>query len=159
MGPATRSWRIEAEPFDSPDGQRLRAAQRAELDARYGSDDHEPGKPPTADTVPIFLIARDETGAGVACGGLRPLPDGGVELKRMYVDPAFRGSGVATHLLRRLEAEALALGIPTMLLETGVGQPDAMRFYEREGYTRIPNFGPYAGEAISVCYRRDLPQP
>jgi putative acetyltransferase len=31
-----------------------------------------------------------------------------------------------------------------------------MRFYEREGYRRIDNFGHYAGEAHSVCYARTL---
>ena len=35
-------------------------------------------------------------------------------------------------------------------------QPDAIRFYEREGYTRIDNFGPYGGEPLSVCYARSL---
>jgi hypothetical protein len=31
-----------------------------------------------------------------------------------------------------------------------------MRFYEREGYSRIPLFGPYVGSDLSVCYARDL---
>jgi GNAT superfamily N-acetyltransferase len=74
----------------------------------------------------------------------------------MYVVPASRGSGVATGVLRALEAAALYRGWPTLRLETGPAQPDAIRFYEREGYERIPLFGPYAGSDRSVCYQRTL---
>ena len=31
-----------------------------------------------------------------------------------------------------------------------------MRFYEREGYTLIPNFGYYADSALSICYEKKL---
>jgi hypothetical protein len=41
-------------------------------------------------------------------------------------------------------------------LETGTEQPDAMAFYERHGYRRIPNFGHYADSELSVCYERAL---
>ncbi|WP_432486891.1 GNAT family N-acetyltransferase [Kineococcus sp. SYSU DK018] len=150
-------WRIAAEDWDAPDGAALRAAQRAELDARYGSDDHEPGAAPTAADVAVFLVARDEEhGLAVACGGLRPLAPGTAELKRMYVRPALRGSGVATAVLRELERAAGRLGVTRLVLETGTAQPEAVRFYEREGYVRIENYGPYAGEPLSVCYARDL---
>lgn len=45
--------------WDDPDGAALRARQCAELDARYGCDDHEPGMPPSAADVDVFLVARD----------------------------------------------------------------------------------------------------
>nr|WP_240956378.1 GNAT family N-acetyltransferase [Micromonospora sp. HNM0581] len=135
----------------------MRAAQRAELDARYGCDDHEPGEAPTAATVSIFLVAREPDGTAVGCGGLRFLAAGSAEIKRMYVSPPARGTGVATAILHALEQAARDNGVRTLLLETGTAQPDAMRFYEREGYQRIDNFGPYRGEPLSVCYARHLP--
>jgi GNAT superfamily N-acetyltransferase len=147
---------IAREPFDGADSAALRQAQRDELDTRYGRDDHEPGEPPTADSVPVFLVARSPEGVPIGCGGLRPLTAGGAEIKRMYVAPSARGTGVSTAILRALEEEARALGHVQLLLETGDGQPDAIRFYEREGYLRVPNFGVYAGSAISLCYARDL---
>jgi GNAT superfamily N-acetyltransferase len=155
-------WTVDEVPWSHPDAVRLRKAQRVELDLRYGSDDHEPGVLPSAEDVPVFLVARDESGAAVACGGLRPLDDdvlgpGAVEVKRMFADPAARGSGAATAVLRALEERAAARGARRLVLETGTLQPDAMRFYEREGYTRIPLFGAYAGSAHSVCFARDLP--
>lgn len=155
-------WTITRTPFDHPDADRLRAAQRRELDARYGSDDHEPGTPPSAGDVPVFLVARDAEGTAVACGGLRPLPDAVlgadvVEIKRMYADPAVRGTGVATAVLRALEQAASDLGARRLVLETGVRQPDAMRFYEREGYAPVPRYGPYVGSDESVCFATELP--
>ncbi len=147
---------IEPVTWDDPDAVRLRAAQRTEVDARYGTDDHEPGAAPTADTVAVFLVARDAGGTAVACGGLRLLGPGSGEVKRMYVEPAARGTGVATAVLRALEDHARALGIGRLLLETGTGQPDAIRFYRREGYEPIDAYGPYVGEALSRCFARDL---
>lgn len=155
------SWTITRTPFDHPDADGLRRAQRVELDARYGSDDHEPGTPPSAADVPVFLVARADDGRPVACGGLRPVDDavagpGTVEVKRMYVVPEARGSGVATGLLRALEDAARERGMRQVVLETGVLQPDAIRFYEREGYSSIPLFGPYVGSAESRCFARGL---
>ncbi|MCS5716810.1 GNAT family N-acetyltransferase [Herbiconiux sp. CPCC 205763] len=152
----TRAFSISREPFDGPDSVALRQEQRDELDARYGRDDHEPGDPPTADSVPVFLVARNEAGVAIGCGGLRPLAGGGAEIKRMYVVPSARGTGVSTAILRAIEDEARALGVERLLLETGTAQPDAIRFYEREGYVRVPNFGVYEGSEISVCYARTL---
>lgn len=155
------SWTISATPFDHPDAARLRRAQRVELDARYGSDDHEPGTPPSAADVPVFLVARADDGRPIACGGLRPLADTVVgpataEVKRMYVSPDARGSGVAAAVLHALEDAARDLGTRRIVLETGILQPDAIRFYEREGYESIPLFGPYVGSAESVCFGRDV---
>lgn len=169
-------WTIDLVPFDDEDAAALRAAQRVELDARYGSDDHEPGTVPSAVDVPVFLVARSAdtptdtptgrttgtaTGTPIACGGLRPLGPGlfdgtAVEVKRMYVAPAARGSGVAAAVLRELERQAAGLGAERVVLETGTMQPDAMRFYEREGYTPIPRYGHYADSELSVCYERVL---
>ncbi|MEV6690314.1 GNAT family N-acetyltransferase [Micromonospora sp. NPDC051196] len=148
---------IDHEPWGSTDATRLRDAQRAELDARYGNDNHEPGEPPSAESVTVFLVARDADGTAVGCGGLRLLAPGTAEIKRMYVTPSARGTGVAVAILRALEQQAHDAGVRTLLLETGTAQPDAMRFYEREGYHRIDNFGPYRGAPLSICYARDLP--
>ncbi|GGN16963.1 GNAT superfamily N-acetyltransferase [Actinoplanes campanulatus] len=151
------TWIIEARPWDDADGTALRAAQRAELDARYGTGDHEPGTPPSAADIDLFLVAADPaTGHPVGCGALRRLTTGTAEVKRMYVAPGSRGSGVSTAILRALEQAAVDRGWTTIRLETGPAQPDAMRFYEREGYHEIPLFGAYIDSDLSVCYERSL---
>jgi putative acetyltransferase len=146
---------VDTENWDAPEGARLRAAQRDELDARYGCTDHEPGRTPSGEDIAVFVVARED-GRAVGCGALRLLEDGAAEIKRMYVVPGARGTGVAVAVLRALETHAQRLGVGTLKLETGAAQPDAIRFYEREGYRRIENFGPYQGEPLSQCYAREL---
>ncbi|TCK63543.1 GNAT family N-acetyltransferase [Curtobacterium sp. PhB136] len=146
---------IDVEHFDSPDAMRLRAAQRIEIDSTYGGDT-EPGAKPTAESIAVFFVARDADGTPLGCGGLRVVEDGVTEIKRMYVRRESRGAGVATGILRRLEEAALDLGSPALVLETGTEQKRAIRFYEREGFTRIANFGPYVGAPLSACYSKVL---
>ncbi|HET6505042.1 MAG TPA: GNAT family N-acetyltransferase [Amycolatopsis sp.] len=147
---------VAVEDWAEPEGAKLREDQRAELDARYGCDDHEPGVKPTAEDVAVFVVARDRRGRAVGCGALRLLDAAAAEIKRMYVVPEARGGGVATAVLRELETHARRRGLTTLKLETGPAQPDAIRFYEREGYRPIENFGPYRGQPLSRCYAREL---
>lgn len=146
---------VRAVPWDDPAGAELRLAQQAEISARYGVPDSEPGPKPTADDITVFLVASDD-GIAVGCGGLRRIDDSHGEIKRMYVVPERRGTGISTTLLSALEDEARSRGWTRLVLETGDRQPDAMRLYEREGYTRIPNFGYYADSTLSVCYEKAL---
>jgi putative acetyltransferase len=140
-------------PWDHADGERLRSEQQAEVSARYGRPDSEPGPKPTAADMSIFFVAYDGVDA-IGCGGLRTLDEHHGEIKRFYVVPERRGTGVARAILRHLEVEARSRGWERLVLETGDRQPDAMRFYEREGYSRIPNFGYYADSDVSRCYEK-----
>lgn len=149
-------WTVEARPWADPAGAELRARQRAELDARYGSTDHEPGAAPSAADIDLFLVAHGADGRAVACGALRRLDAHSAEIKRMYVVPELRGSGVATAVLDGLETAARDRGWTTLRLETGTLQPDAQRFYRRAGYHEIPLFGDYVGSTLSLCFERSL---
>ena len=142
-------------PFDHADSFLLRSAQQAEISSRYGVDDSEPGTKPSASDVAAFFVAYVD-GMPAGCGGLRPLSNEEHEIKRMYVTPAHRGTGISTAVLATLESTARERGVTRLVLETGTLQPDAIRFYEREGYTLIPNFGAYVDSPISVCYAKPL---
>ncbi|MEV5553974.1 GNAT family N-acetyltransferase [Nonomuraea wenchangensis] len=128
---------------------------QAELAARYDMPDQET-EPPTADTISVFLIARDSGGGATGCGALRLLGEGRAEIKRMYVIPEARGTGVATRILRVLEDHARGRGTASVVLSAGVKQPDAIRFYEREGYQPIDGYGPYADEPLARCFTLEL---
>jgi GNAT superfamily N-acetyltransferase len=141
--------------WDHPDAVALRAAQRDEIEERYGTPDSEPGIAPTASDITAFFVAYvDEVPVG--CGGVRELTDSEAEIKRMFVASSSRGSGVSTAIIRELERFGRERGWSRLVLETGDRQPDAVRFYEREGYSRIENFGHYEGHAASLCYARDI---
>lgn len=89
-----------------------------------------------------FFIAR-RAGSAVGCGGVALFADF-AELKRMFVRAGSRGQGVADAILARLTQEASDAGLALLRLETGIHQPAALRFYERNGFRRCGTFGQYA---------------
>ena len=101
-----------------------------------------------------FIVARLE-GRPVGCAAVLAASGHG-EIKRMFVDPQRRGNGVAPALLRRLEAEATALGLPCLRLETGIEQPAAIRFYARSGFRTRPTFGSYTPDPLSLFFEKSL---
>lgn len=103
----------------------------------------------------VFLVARDAGGKALGCGGILLTP-AYAELKRMYVDPAARGLGVAQQILARLEAAAAEAGIARVCLETGVRQDDALRFYRRSGYVDCAPFGDYLPDPHSAFMQKLL---
>lgn len=103
-----------------------------------------------AQNVAFFVLRSD--GAPAACGGILLMGAEYGEIKRMYVRPLFRGMGFAKLMLNHLADHAHANGISLLRLETGVHQKEAIALYERMGFRRIPPFGPYFVDPLSVCY-------
>jgi putative acetyltransferase len=102
--------------------------------------------------VTFFVLRADGVPAG--CGGVQLSGTEYAELKRMYVRPEHRGQGLGRMLLGHLEAYARECGVGLLRLETGIHQTDAIRMYEGMGYQRIPPFGGYIEDPISLCYER-----
>jgi putative acetyltransferase len=103
----------------------------------------------------VFAVARSEAGEAVGCGAV-VIESGYGELKRMFVAPAHRGAGVAQRILGFLESQAAQRGLALMRLETGVSQPEALRFYEHAGYLRRGPFGGYGPDPLSVFMEKPL---
>ncbi|HEX6509977.1 MAG TPA: GNAT family N-acetyltransferase [Chloroflexota bacterium] len=108
-----------------------------------------------AEDVPFFVLRFEGTPAG--CIGLKLLATDYGEVKRMYVRSAFRGRGFGLLLLNHVAEYARAHGIDLLRLETGVHQREAIGLYERMGFRRIPPFGSYREDPLSVCYEKCLP--
>jgi GNAT superfamily N-acetyltransferase len=93
----------------------------------------------------------------VGCGALRLLDAETAELKRMYVSPLVRGKGIGRRLVAALEAEARALGVRRLVLETGVRQAAALALYRATGFRPIPLFGEYClSPETSICLGKDV---
>jgi ribosomal protein S18 acetylase RimI-like enzyme len=107
-----------------------------------------------AEHVDFFVLRSDGTPA--ACGGILLVDGEYGEIKRMYVRPEFRGSGLGKRILDHLAEHARARGITLLRLETGVHQHEAIGLYERMGFHRIPPFGPYTNDPLSLCYEKRL---
>jgi GNAT superfamily N-acetyltransferase len=112
-------------------------------------------EPPQA----LYLAEVDGRPAGT--GGLKrvgpgarglhqPPPGQTAEIKRMYVDPAFRRHGVARAVLRRLIDDGRAAGYGTLQLETAVWMVEAHALYRSCGFVDAgpfpdPEFGCHPG--------------
>jgi len=149
--------RIERVGYTDEVARRLVAAALADLGSRYGGEGDETPVDAADFTPPsgTFLVAYrgDEP---VGCGAWRAHGAGTAELKRMYTVPSARGAGVATALLRALEADARAAGRTRMILETGGRQPEAIALYRKLGYRQIPNYGFYADAPDCLSFGREL---
>lgn len=86
------------------------------------------------------FVVGERDGVPICCGGIKRLPDGACEIKRMFVVEHARGRGVARALLEELERRARELGYAIARLDTGPRQMRAQRMYERAGYVAIENF-------------------
>lgn len=74
----------------------------------------------------------------------------------MFVQPTFRGKGAATIILQGLEKWAIENNYRSAILETVKTQPEAIALYTKNGYTVIPNFGPYKNIENSICIHKNL---
>lgn len=101
----------------------------------------------------VLCHVHDEA---VGCGAMKQVDADTMEVKRMYVKPGHRGSGIATIVLRELERWASDLNMTRIILETGKRQPEAIRLYEKNGYLKTENFEPYVGVENSVCFKKQL---
>ena len=102
-----------------------------------------------------FLVARDAEGRALATGAV-VLRDGWAEIKRMWVEEAARGRGIARQILNALMAEAGRAGVETLRLETGVASHAALALYEKSGFKRRGPFADYHRDPLSVFMERPL---
>lgn len=131
---------------------RLLDAELAELDG----DEHAFYAQLNKTDMIRHVVVSYENEIPVACGAFRAFEPGVVEVKRMFVQPEHRGKGLSRQVLSELEKWAKEEGHSHTILETGKKQPAAISLYESSGYTRIPNYGKYAGVENSVCMKKEL---
>ena len=92
----------------------------------------------------------------VACGAFKEFNEDSVEIKRMFVQPDFRGKGIASKTLKVLEEWAKELNYSYAVLETGLRQPEAIALYKKNNYEIIENYPPYEEMENSVCFKKAL---
>lgn len=92
------------------------------------------------------LVVALSDGEPAACGAVRAIGPQVAEVKRMWVDPAWRGAGLGARVLRHLEHLAADAGHHTVRLDTHGSLREAVAMYERAGYRTIERYNdnPYA---------------
>ena len=106
-------------------------------------------------SIPYVLIAYDG-GTAVGCAGLKPYSESDAEIKRVWVEPAYRGNHIAQEMMIQLEKKALENGFVRLVLQTREIMTGAVRLYEKLGYRRIRNYPPYDSMENAVCFAKKL---
>lgn len=131
-------------PID-PRATRLRDALIEEYNNRYGSFYDEEGAKAELDRYPpqdfappsgnFMLLIDGQTTIGG--GAFKFYDDKTAELKRIWVDNAYRRQGLAAKILDQLEKQAANQGYQRLYLTTGFRQPEAVNLYLKNGYLNL----------------------
>ena len=139
---APKSAIITPERPDNPDAIALITELEAHLEPLYPSKSRHgySVEKLLAQAVAFFVLRDNDIPAG--CGGIQLFGTTYGELKRMYVRPHFRGLGFGKLLLDHLADYARGHA--------------AIRLYEGMGFQRIPPFGAYFEDPLSLFYEKRI---
>ncbi|QDW61288.1 GNAT family N-acetyltransferase [Oerskovia sp. KBS0722] len=150
------AWHVTEHPVHAPESQAILFRYYTEVSDRF----YGHATPP--DDLAAGFAAQDSTGlaapggafhlawadgadgpVAVGCAGVelaRDAVEPTAELRRVFVEPAFRGRGVASALLEAAEAAARDLGAVVVRLDTRHDLVEALALYARRGYVDVPAF-------------------
>jgi ribosomal protein S18 acetylase RimI-like enzyme len=153
---SARPWCVTKHPVGSPESQELLFTYYTEVSDRFFGH-----ATPREDLLAGFA-AQESSGLGgpggafhvawvddeggpraVGCAGVSLVPSAPeptAELQRVFVEPAFRGRGIATALLDAAESAARDLGAAVVRLDTRHDLVEALALYARRGYVDVPAF-------------------
>ncbi|QYK43617.1 MAG: GNAT family N-acetyltransferase [Paracoccaceae bacterium] len=104
-----------------------------------------------------FFVLRD-VGMPVGMGAFKLLSGSHAEIKSMHVLHELRGRGLARKVLDHLIAEARAMGLRRLSLETGAQDSfaPARKLYEIAGFTYCAPFEGYGPDPNSAFMTREI---
>ena len=107
-----------------------------------------------SETITDVLIACDGNTA-IGCAGLKAYSENDAEVKRVWVEPAYRRQHIAQEMMGLLEKKAKENGFSRLILQTREIMTGAVRLYGKLGYCRIQNYPPYDQLEGAVCFAKN----
>ena len=147
---------IVLERPDSPEAIELITELEAVLDPFYPPESRHGYSVEKLIRQGVAFFVTWVDGAAAGCGGVQLVGTEYGELKRMFVRPRFRGLGLGKLMLDHLAAHAQQHSVTVLRLETGIHQTEAIGLYEGWGFTRIPPFGDYWDDPLSLFFEKRL---
>lgn len=140
---------------DSGDFRKLAAALDAYYFTLVGDIQLKYAEPNRPENMNALAVAYEEDTA-VACGAWKAIDHEIAEIKRIYVDPAYRRQGAATAIIHALEADVLASGRHKLILETAVDTSGSHALYLSLGYQLRDYYGSPAGADNCMCFHKEI---
>ena len=109
------------------------------------------------------VLPRREVGgklegdAAAGCGCWKRVDEHTIEVKRIFIAPAFRRQGIASAIIGALERDAACHGYTRAILETARTTGDSAALYHKLGYQEIAYYGSPAGADNCRCFEKKLP--
>lgn len=148
-------WQIKSTHTADPDFQKLVLLLDHELwdelkedQATYDQFNHVP------EIKTAIIVYNNKEPVAIGC--FKKRDDETVEIKRMFVQKAYRGKGLSKQVLYRLEQWAIECAYQYAILETSVRFDTAKNLYLSNGYAITQNYPPYVGLKESVCMKKKL---
>jgi GNAT superfamily N-acetyltransferase len=149
--------------WSDPRAVALRVDMDAEMDELYSAR-RAAGDPRQGELISAVLAVDSseivssvlalDGGVAVGHAGLKLLPDGSGEVRKVVVIEQARGLGISKLLMAEIETIAREAGIRRLVLQTGNLQHQAVSLYERLGYVSIPIYGGYEVIPGALCYEK-----
>lgn len=99
----------------------------------------------------FLLLARSPTGQAIGCIGVRSLEGLEIsEMKRLYVSPQGRGTGLGRALAQKALDQARQLGYRRIRLDTLRSMTSARSLYEKLGFYEIEPY--YHNPLVGTCF-------
>jgi putative acetyltransferase len=92
------------------------------------------------------MLLAECAGVIVGCVALRQIGENTCEMKRLFVQPAFRGQGIGKALAQAIIEEGRRIGYKRMRLDTAM-EP-ARSLYQSLGFREIPPYQPVPVEGV-----------
>jgi GNAT superfamily N-acetyltransferase len=146
---------VEERP-DTPDATQLIAELESHLSPLYPSESRHGYSIEKLLREGVTFFVTRHNGIPAGCGGVQLFGTEYGEVKRMYVRPPFRGLGLGKRMLNHLVEYSQRHGVDVLRLETGIHQREAITLYERFGFHRIPPFGSYREDPLSLFFEKHL---
>jgi putative acetyltransferase len=103
-----------------------------------------------------LLLAITDDAEPAGCVALRPLEPKIGEMKRLYIRPKFRGTGLGKRLTLKVLEEAANIGYERIRLDMAPEMAGAIRLYESLGFRRIAPYRPNPVEG-AIFMEIDIP--